>query len=331
MESRTFESRRRSIIELLLPLKYLEPDSRKYFFRMCGDFYSHGELFIIYSHIEWFTLFDYLKSTRRFPSFSDGNTLEELKHFLFEKRRKIIGNMCESCHDSAKYLIEKELITRHRSVKLPWFLLIDVLIELSRKGKSAFECISEIKRIHIPDILREVILSFSSDEGIFISADFSFGKFECKGEGTVQEISEIIRKLCIKLSNCFLSIEISIFSYRKSGEKIIQKKISGILSDIRDGIDHVSDSFRHLLSIDGEVTSHEKLLRCFISGTPEHRWPIHSMETHDIFSYDMEISWPPLLFFTLTHGKVIKRSIIPDIPHLLRIKWKRNPEFIGFS
>jgi hypothetical protein len=86
-----------------------------------------------------------------------------------------------------------------------------------------------------------------------------------------------------------LLIEVAIFPDRKCREEIEYQHISAIFLDIFDGIDHISDSLAHLLSIDGEVTRDEKLMWEIISCTTKHRRPVDRMESHDIFSDDMQI------------------------------------------
>lgn len=163
-------------------------------------------------------------------------------------------------------------------------------------------------------------------------------ELQSEDEDTIQEISEIIRELGIVLEDRLFLIKIPIFTDRKSGKEIEDKGLFAILCDIFDRIDHIADALAHLLSIDREVSCDEKSCREFISCREEHCWPVHRMKSHDIFSEDMEDSImillllsPPLLLFSLTDGEIVEEGIIPDIGHLLRIEWQRNPEFIRLS
>jgi hypothetical protein len=64
---------------------------------------------------------------------------------------------------------------------------------------------------------------------------------------------------------------------------------------------------------------------------PEHRRPIDTMKTDNIFSNDMYICGPPFFLIFLTVGEIIEECIIPDIRDLTLIKWKWNTEFIGLT
>ena len=128
-----------------------------------------------------------------------------------------------------------------------------------------------------------------------------------------------------------MSIEVTIFPDRKSGKEIEDEHISRILLYIRDRIDDIPDSLAHLLSIDREVPCDEELMWSLVSCTPKHSWPVDRMKSYDVFPDDMEISRPPLLLLSLADCEVVEKGIIPDIRHLIRIKWKWDTEFIGLS
>lgn len=55
------------------------------------------------------------------------------------------------------------------------------------------------------------------------------------------------------------------------------------------------------------------------------------MKAYDIFSYNMHISWPPLLLILLTICHIVKKGIIPHVCHLLSIEWKWYTELIGLT
>lgn len=288
------------------------------------------KLLKIETHIEWFSFFLNLKSIMNLPSLFHTNAKKEFFHLFFKKWREIIGKISKSNSHSRKALIERFSIWFTFYVKLPWLYSIDILIELCCKSKTLIECTFEIIGFHIPDIFWLIVISFSSNDTIFISRKTS-SEFEWKCKNAIKKISEIVGKFCIVLEDCFFLIEVSIFSNRKSGKKIEYEHISRIGIDIFHRINDISDWLGHFLSINRKKSSCKKSRWWFISNRMKHCWPIYCMKFGNILSDHMKICWPPLILLITTNTHIVQEGIIPDICDLTRIKRKWNSKGICFT
>jgi hypothetical protein len=223
------------------------------------------------------------------------------------------------------------MILRIFYINLPRSHLINILINLTCIFKCSLKRSFEIVAIHVHD---EFIDSFFCIKSHIVLSSTSFYisiKLERKCDESIEEVSEIIREFRIVDEDGLFLIEVSIFSDRKSSEEIEEERITRIRLTILNRINHISDCFGHLLSFNCKVSGSKELLRCLISSTPEHSWPIYPMEFYDIFSDNMEVGWPPLPHFVATHSEIVKESVIPNIRHLLTIKRKWNAELIRLS
>jgi hypothetical protein len=215
----------------------------------------------IKTHIEGFSFFSYGESVGHIPSLPYTDTTEELEHFLFEKWREIIRDMSETYEESRKCLIESSPISLDIWIEFPWLHGIDILIELGRKCESTVECSLHIIYLHVPDILREIVIPLSCNIWCFIGPDFPSFELQSECERAIEKIPEIIREFGIVLEESFFLVEVTIFSDRKCSKKIQHHHISTILLTVCDRVDDISYGFRHFLTIDREVSRHEKLLR----------------------------------------------------------------------
>lgn len=194
-ERDTFESLHRSVIHLLIPLVDITTDSGEYFLSMFWYFFWHDRIFVLVSrllfltlifcdfesHIEWLSLLSHRESVDNLPSLRDSDTIEHLSHLRLEEWREIVPEISKSDHDRRECLIESDLLLWQTWIELPWLLLIDILIELSRECEAHVKGSLEIIGLHIPHILRDIVISLPCYHSLFIGSYLP--TIELQGEG----------------------------------------------------------------------------------------------------------------------------------------------------